>query len=390
MNLDELQSVRDRERQKDQLQQLRESFYEDAGELIQQLRRERERAAERAEDPFDSTTVTQLSDEIRTAEQMVEAIYEKRIGKIVKAASFDAAGLPAEAEGMTAEEQDLFERLVRDIQQNRERVLAVIDGSEAGDPSADAEVAPSPVGTDASGGVPAAAAMGGGTGDSSDKDASDTETAEEASGAPSGDDGESGHSPHPPPPPERERPPDASDGETMADSASQGEPDRDERTGGSPPSRDEPETESDDTTTNRNADADDGAGSDTDDATTPDTDPDSDDGGPGTAVDPENDEENPVREDGSGVSSGPGETAQAGAQPAVGTQAGSEPEAGAGAVPDPGSDPIERKTVRILESVETFVGFDDRDYDLAEGDVVTLPATNADLLLERGVAKELE
>ncbi|MEF8828216.1 MAG: hypothetical protein V5A49_04235, partial [Haloarcula sp.] len=69
MNVDELQSVQSRERQTDQLQQLRETFYEDAGGFIQQLREERDRAAERAEDPFDSPEVNRLTDDIKTAEQ---------------------------------------------------------------------------------------------------------------------------------------------------------------------------------------------------------------------------------------------------------------------------------------------------------------------------------
>jgi DNA replication factor GINS len=135
MNLDELQSVRDRERQTDKLQQLRETFYEDAGEFIQQLRDQRERAAERADDPFDAPEVSRLSDEIDTAEQTVEAIYEKRVGKIVKAASFAAADLPAESDGMTAEEQDLFETLVENIKANRQHVMDVLEGKASGSPA---------------------------------------------------------------------------------------------------------------------------------------------------------------------------------------------------------------------------------------------------------------
>jgi DNA replication factor GINS len=136
MDLDELQSVRDRERQTDKLQQLRESFYADAGEFIQDLRDERDRAAERADDPFDAPEVSRLSDEIDTAEVTVEAIYEKRVGKIVKAASFAAADLPAQDEGMTREERDLFETLVENIRSNREHVLDVLAGEA---PGSDAE-----------------------------------------------------------------------------------------------------------------------------------------------------------------------------------------------------------------------------------------------------------
>ncbi|WP_225334037.1 DNA replication complex subunit Gins51 [Halomicrobium urmianum] len=131
MNLDELQSVQSRERQTDSLQQLRESFYADAGEFIQGLREERDHAAERADDPFDAPEVNRLTDDIKTAEQTVEAIYERRVGKIVKMASLAAADMPAEEEGLTREERDLFETLVGAIEDNRDHVLDVLAGETA-------------------------------------------------------------------------------------------------------------------------------------------------------------------------------------------------------------------------------------------------------------------
>ena len=134
MKLDELQSVQSRERQTDSLQQLRETFYEDAGEFIQQLREERDAAAERADDPFDAPEVNRLTDDINTAESTVEAIYERRVGKIVKMASLAAADMPAEEDGLTREERDLFETLVGAIENNREHVLDVLAGeASAGD-----------------------------------------------------------------------------------------------------------------------------------------------------------------------------------------------------------------------------------------------------------------
>ncbi|WP_226021441.1 hypothetical protein [Halomicrobium salinisoli] len=131
MNLDELQSVQSRERQTDSLQQLRGSFYADAGEFIQGLREERDHAAERADDPFDAPEVNRLTDDIKTAEQTVEAIYERRVGKIVKMASLAAADMPAEEEGLTREERDLFETLVGAIEDNRDHVLDVLAGETA-------------------------------------------------------------------------------------------------------------------------------------------------------------------------------------------------------------------------------------------------------------------
>ena len=128
MNLDELQSVQSRERQTDTLQQLRESFYDDAGEYIQQLRDDRDEAAERAADPFDSPEVNHLTDDIKTAEQTVEALYERRVGKVVKMASLAAADMPTEEEGMTREERDLFETLVTAIEESRDHVLDALTG----------------------------------------------------------------------------------------------------------------------------------------------------------------------------------------------------------------------------------------------------------------------
>jgi DNA replication factor GINS len=130
MNLDELRSVQSKERSKDSLQHLRESFYADVGEYIRDLREERERAAERADDPFDSAEVNRLTDEIQTAEEVVEAIYERRVGKVVKRASLAAAGIPADEEGLTSEEQTLFADLVGCIEANKSTVLDVLAGEE--------------------------------------------------------------------------------------------------------------------------------------------------------------------------------------------------------------------------------------------------------------------
>jgi len=128
MNLEQLQSVRDSERKTDRLQELRESFYADAGELVAQLREKREQAAARADDPYDDPDVKRLTDEIESVEQTVEAIYEKRVGKLVKAASLAAADMPAGTEGMTTEETQLFETLVDDIEHNRQLVFDALSG----------------------------------------------------------------------------------------------------------------------------------------------------------------------------------------------------------------------------------------------------------------------
>ncbi|SIR59106.1 DNA replication complex subunit Gins51 [Natronorubrum thiooxidans] len=128
MNLDELRSVQSKERKKDSLQNLRPSFYQEVGEYIAELEDERERVADQVDDPFSSPEIGRLTDEIETAKDVVEAIYERRMGKLVKQASLAAAGMAANDEGLTAEEADLFDDLVDRIGANKSRVLDVLEG----------------------------------------------------------------------------------------------------------------------------------------------------------------------------------------------------------------------------------------------------------------------
>ncbi|MDR9380189.1 MAG: hypothetical protein RI560_00750 [Natronomonas sp.] len=131
MNLDELQSVQARERQSSDLQHLRSSFYTEVGDFIGELNDERARVVEAADDPFSEPEVRRLTDDIETAEGTVEAIYERRVGKVVKKASIAAAGMPVEEDGLTREEESLFTDLVARIEENREQVLSVLDGEMA-------------------------------------------------------------------------------------------------------------------------------------------------------------------------------------------------------------------------------------------------------------------
>ena len=140
MNLDELRSVQSKERKKDSLQNLRPSFYQEVGEYIAALEDERDRVAEATDDPFSSPEVGRLTDEIETAKDVVEAIYERRMGKLVKQASLAAAGMAADDEGLTAEEADLFDDLVDRISANKSRVLDVLEGLEEPVPETGADV----------------------------------------------------------------------------------------------------------------------------------------------------------------------------------------------------------------------------------------------------------
>ncbi len=128
MDIARLRDVQSRERTTDSLQELSDSFYADVAEYIAELKAERERAADEADEPFSDPDVSRLTDEIETAEQVAESVYERRVGKIVKQASFAAAGMGGADDGLTAEEQDLYDDLVGRIEENKTRVLDVLAG----------------------------------------------------------------------------------------------------------------------------------------------------------------------------------------------------------------------------------------------------------------------
>ena len=146
MNLEELQAIRDTERSKDSLQSLDATFYGEVAAYLAELRAERDRLATDVSDPFGDPAIRRLSDEIETGERTVEAIYERRVGKLVKLASFTAAGMPTDEEGLTVEEKALFDSVVEQIEANRQRILeslvdpdgAESDGAESADSATDA------------------------------------------------------------------------------------------------------------------------------------------------------------------------------------------------------------------------------------------------------------
>ncbi|GCF12709.1 hypothetical protein Harman_06440 [Haloarcula mannanilytica] len=321
MNVDELQSVQSRERQTDQLQQLRETFYEDAGQFIQQLREERDRAAERAKDPFDSPEVNRLTDDIKTAEQTVEAVYERRVGKIVKMASLAAADMPTEDDGLTREERDLFETMVEAIESNRGHVLDVIageapTGTVGDEPDSDDREVPDPEPHQETG-----------TPDTVSADESDSTAAPEPGVDAADMMGSGGDQSPPAPPAESDEPTPPADMGTEGNSAAGGQADPADAPGGDdvpvPPAE---------------------AGSDT-----------------GPAGDP-------THTDG-------------GQQP---------PTSGAAERDAPETADVDRRTVRITDDVGEIFGVDQREYDLSTDDVVTLPADNADPLVEQDAAEPLE
>jgi len=283
MNLERLRAAQAQEREADSLRALPDSFYREVAEYIEDLRRERSQAADSAADPFGSEQVRRLTEEIENAEEVAEALYERRVGKLVKRASLAAAGVPTDEEGLTAEEAELFADLVAQIEAHREEVLASFATSGDGPRRSPG---------------PATSAEG------PDRDTEATTADADATATDAG----------------TEQAFDAGD----AMGGGPAESDTTERTNES----DAPPTPPDEPPEDDDADAD---GSDADDA-------------------------------------------------AADESTGDE---GAGA-----SD-TERVTLRITRDVGEVFGVDERVYDLASEDVVTLPAANAKPLLDRDAAEEL-
>jgi DNA replication factor GINS len=150
MNLDELRTVQSKERRKDSLQHLRNSFYADVADYISELKAERKRVAAEADDPFSSPEVGRLTDEIETAEEVVEAVYERRVGKVVKLASFAAADMPVDEDGFTQEERALFDDLVARIDRNKSTVLDILSGKRTARAEAEESSATEPADSAAS------------------------------------------------------------------------------------------------------------------------------------------------------------------------------------------------------------------------------------------------
>ncbi|NHN48630.1 hypothetical protein G9464_13640 [Halostella sp. JP-L12] len=349
MNLDELRSVQNKERQKDSLQHLRDSFYEDVGQYVADLKAQRDRAAEEADDPFSNPEVGRLTDEIETAEEVVEAVYERRMGKIVKRASLAAAGMPSDEEGLTTEEKELFADIVDRIEANKGRVLDVLagDGDAASGGGTDDAAPPTDPSAADDGGVNAADLMGDGADAASDPDPAPPDPTSDAG------------SDVPDPVAEAERQRAAADdgadatGAETTDSASD-----DPVSAGAEPPTDGVPTDPDapseappvsDTASNV-------------------ADPDSSDGPAPTGRDPAADET---------VADGEWDGGDAPGGSAAGGGSGVAPE-------------TDRATVRITQDVGQILGVDEREYDLTAEDVVTLPEQNVEPLVQRDAAERLD
>ena len=132
MNLEDLREIQIEERTRSDLQPLLDSFYVDVSKYLQDLRVERENSLEGSIDAVDAKTVRRIEDEIKTVGEVVEAIYDRRVGKILKGASLTAAGLGKRDGSLAGVEVELFRNLVELLQKNRIEILERTS-SEKGD-----------------------------------------------------------------------------------------------------------------------------------------------------------------------------------------------------------------------------------------------------------------
>jgi DNA replication factor GINS len=371
MNLDELRSIRNRERNTDSLQHLQDSFYEKVGRYIADLKAERERVAEQADDQWSNPEIQRLSDEIDTAEEIAEAIYERRMGKLVKEASLAAAGYATDAEGLTLEEERLFEDLVTRIETNKGSVLDVLSGESSGT-GGQAQGEPS---TETNSQTPTSS-----TGEH-------LETATEAT-AQAGDSprSEEAASPSAAAPAELD-PVESGDTKTTADgggkridAAAVMDPDPDSDPA---PAGNQPDV-SVDASSESAPDGDDDLGTD---PLVADTDP-----APDAPTPPDADAHPPDVE----ASATPTATDETNASDPAGAdkEASEHPDSRTGTDPEETSaetrESTERTTVRITSDIGEILGIDEHEYHLTSDDVVTLPDENATPLIERDAAEPLE
>jgi DNA replication factor GINS len=370
MDLDELRSVQRTERERSQLQHLRDSFYRDVADYIEERKETYRREMAAADDPFAaSDDLGRIKDEVETAADVVEALYERRVGKVVKQAAFAAAGMATEEEGMTAEERDLFDDLVARIRENRDCVLDTVAGEatpggadgRTGDGGGDADAAPDRSPERSGAETPRPPADADDPGASPDADAST--------------------------PPVDGAPPPVDDVLSEAMGGPAGEESAGERPGEVPASADaagpgpEPEPGRGSAGVDAEADAGPGRGTDADGGTS--SAPEA-----GTSAAPE--VGTSAAPEAGGSAAGDGHEARpvpAGeAAPDAGGTDGASPTETDGASPTE----TDRVLVRVTSEVGEIFGVDGRSYDLAPEDVVTLPAPNAEPLVDGDAAERLD
>jgi Uncharacterized protein conserved in archaea len=126
MDLEGLRQTQADERRSEKLQELPDTFYEDTAEHIKDLREERDACEDYSKE------ARRLDDALGSARQVTEAIYERRVGKVVRMASLAANGHPASEDRMTNEEREMFDTIVSEIRANQSLIHETLEGALKG------------------------------------------------------------------------------------------------------------------------------------------------------------------------------------------------------------------------------------------------------------------
>ena len=115
MNLDDLRLIQVNERRSEGLQELERDFYGQVRAYIKALEEDKRN--------MEAPQAMKIDDELRSVRSVIEGIFNRRIGKIVKMASLRASGSQESPKGVTPEELDLFEQLTDLISRSRAIIL---------------------------------------------------------------------------------------------------------------------------------------------------------------------------------------------------------------------------------------------------------------------------
>lgn len=116
MNLEDLANRLALERESDRLQEMDESFYDQAASYVKNMEEARQEASDYKE-------LAMIDDEIKNARILVEGVFDRRMSKITQYAAICAAGTKINLDGLTRAEKDVFDALVKALERGREEIL---------------------------------------------------------------------------------------------------------------------------------------------------------------------------------------------------------------------------------------------------------------------------
>ncbi len=129
MSLEDIVMILTKEREIDELQEIGDSFYDNAADYIKKLETARSEATNYRE-------ADMLSDELKNARMVLEGIFDRRRSKIIDAALNTASGIRTDVKGLTPKEKPMFDSIVAALESGRTDVLLPIlePGREPGRP----------------------------------------------------------------------------------------------------------------------------------------------------------------------------------------------------------------------------------------------------------------